>query len=275
MKMKYSVLMTVYYKENPIFLKKSLNSMINQTIKPDEIVLMCDGPLNNELDDVIDELDKNNKGLFNIIRIKENKGLGNALRLGVENCKNDLIARMDSDDIARKDRCEKQLKIFETMKDISIVGSNVSEFTENEEIIDSVRKVPELNDEIIKFSKYRNPFNHPSVMYKKQDVLDCGNYRDVRYMQDYYLWIDMLSNGKKGYNIQDNLVNMRAGNNLFKRRSGKEYYKIQKNLFKIMKEKKYISSFQYDKSITIRTLSAFAPNFIRKNLFKRLLRRKK
>lgn len=270
----YSVLMSVYNKEKAEYLKESMNSIFNQTIKTDDFVLVCDGPLTKELDNVILDFQNKYPKILNVVRLEKNSGLGNALNRGILECKNSLIARMDSDDISKPTRCEKQLDKFNNDSSLSIVGTNIEEFSESADKIDSLRVVPETNEEIIKFSKTRNPFNHPSVMYKKEDVISCGNYRNVRYMQDYYLWIDMLSNNKKGYNIQEPLVKMRASDNLFKRRSGKEYFQIQKNLFKLMKQKKYISNSQYYKSITIRTLSAFAPNWLRKKLFKKILRKK-
>ena len=270
----YSVLMSVYHKEKPEFLIQSMDSIYNQTIKTNDFVLICDGPLNEELDKAI-ELEKEKFGdILNVVRLPENKGLGNALRVGVEICKNELIARMDSDDISKRDRCEKQLRVFNENEGVSVVGGWIEEFTDTIEVINSMRVVPETNKEIIEFSKFRSPFNHPTVMYKKNDVLKAGNYRsDIRNTQDYYLWIDMLTKGYKGYNIQESLLWMRANSNLFKRRAGKEYLKLQINLLNIMKERKYISNFQYIKSFTLRTLSSLAPNWLRKLMFKKVLRK--
>ncbi len=274
MKKKYSVLMSVYCKESPLFLKQSINSMIDQTIKPDEIVLICDGKLTNELEKVINDFQKKYNELFNIIRFEKNYGLGHALKYGVEACKNELIARMDTDDISKKDRCEKELEVFAKEKNIGIVGSNIEEFSKNENNIEAIRNVPEKHEDILKFMKRRNPFNHPSVMYKKTEVLKAGNYQEVRYMQDYFLWVDMICNGTIGYNIQENLVSMRANDNLFKRRSGHEYYLIQKKLLKNMKKKKLINSFEYTFYFTIRSISSMLPNSIRKFLFKSIMRKK-
>ena len=272
--MNYSVLMSVYYKENPDYLRQSMESIYNQTVKTNDFVLICDGPLSEELDKVIGEMQSKFGNVLNVIRLEKNGGLGNALRIGVEKCKNEYIARMDSDDISKPVRCEKQLKVFENNSEISIVGSNIDEFSETPNKIESSRCVPENNEDILKFAKKRNPFNHPSVMYKKEAVLQAGNYKDVRFMQDYFLWVDMLSSGYKGYNIQEPLVNMRADANLFKRRSGKEYFKIQKSLFKYMREKKMINYFEYVISITIRFCSSFSNNKIREKVFKTFLRKK-
>lgn len=268
----YSVLMSVYKKETPEFLRESIQSIYDQTIPTDDFVLVCDGPLTDELDSVIDEMQEKFGKRLRVLRQSENHGLGFSLNYGVKECKNDLIARMDSDDVAVKDRCEKQLAIFKTHPEVTIVGGFVGEFEESIKEIKSIRKVPKTNDKIIEFAKGRNPFNHPTVMFKKGDVLKVGSYQNIRFCQDYFLWVELLSNGYKGYNIQDILVYMREDSNTFKRRSGKEYFKIQKKLLELMREKKFITESQYLKSLTIRFCSAYAPNWLRQKLFKKFMR---
>lgn len=269
----YSVLMSVYKKEKPEYLKMSMNSMWDQTVPTNDFVLMCDGPLTPELDDVIAEMKKAHGSALNIYRFKENGGLGRSLRVGVKKCKNDLIARMDSDDISRPYRCEKELAVFNSHPDVSVVGGIIEEFSTTPDHIDAIRAVPETNEEIIKFAKVRNPFNHPSAMYKRADVLKAGNYPKTRYIQDYYLWVDMLIAGMKGYNIQEPLVWMRADQNLFKRRGGKLYVQIQVNLFKKMRDAGFITEWQYLKSATIRVLSASSPVWLRRFVFEKVLRK--
>lgn len=277
--MYYSVLMSVYKSEKAENLQIAMNSMWNQTVPPNDFVLMCDGPLTAELDEVIEEMQNTHREL-NVIRFEENHGLGYALQVGVRECKNDLIARMDSDDISRPERCEKELAVFSAHPELSIVGSVIEEFTEVEPgssvptAINAKRVVPEKNNDIIAFAKQRNPFNHPSVMYKKADVLAAGNYQNVRYMQDYYLWTHMLIAGFKGYNIQEPLVWMRADSNLFKRRSGKLYRNIQLNLFKYMRKQGFITNAQYMKSCILRVGSSMAPNWLRRFMYKKMLRKK-
>lgn len=275
----YSVLMSVYKSEKPEYLRLAMNSMWRQTVPTDDFVLMCDGPLTPELDAVIHEMEQHHSKTLHVIRFAENHGLGYALQIGVNECKYELIARMDSDDVSRAERCERELAIFAMYPDLAIVGSVIEEFTEIDsdsftpKFINSKRIVPENYFEIVKFAKTRNPFNHPSVMFKKQAVLDSGNYQDVRYMQDYYLWIHMLIDGFKGYNIQQPLVYMRADSNLFKRRSGKLYREIQINLFKYMRDKGFITNSQYVKSCVLRIGSSMAPNWLRQYLFKKVLRK--
>lgn len=277
--MDYSVLMSVYKSEKAEYLRIAMNSMWNQTVPTNDFVLMCDGPLTDELDAVIEEMQSAHPDTLQVIRFEKNGGLGHALQVGVKECKNDLIARMDSDDISRPERCEKELAVFAAHPELSIVGSVIEEFTEIEPgatvptAINAKRVVPEKSKDIVTFAKQRNPFNHPSVMYKKADVLAAGNYQDVRYMQDYYLWTHMLITGFKGYNIQEPLVWMRADSNLFKRRSGKLYRDIQLNLFKYMKDQGFISNTQYVKSCILRVGSSMAPNWLRQFMFKKVLRK--
>ena len=265
--------MSVYAKEKPEYLRLSIESMMNQTVPTDDFVLVCDGPLTLELDATIAELQQKYGAIIRTVRFEKNGGLGHALQVGVKECHNDLIARMDSDDISRPYRCEKELEVFAAHPELSIVGGVIEEFSTTPEVVDAKRVVPETSEKIVAFSKKRNPFNHPSVMYRKKDVLRAGNYSDVRYMQDYYLWVDMLIAGMKGYNIQEPLVWMRADSNLFKRRSGKLYVEIQVNLFKKMYVAGYITYPQYLKSSAIRVCSASAPNWLRKIMFKKVLRK--
>ena len=269
----YSVLMSVYHKEKAEYLKQSMESMFSQTIPTNDFVLVCDGPLNNELDKVIQEMEHKYGEYLHVVRLKENGGLGHALQVGVLECKNDIIARMDSDDISRPERCEKELAVLENRAEISIVGALIEEFCNTPEEVNAQRVVPETSEEIIQFAKKRNPFNHPSVMYRKKAVLEAGNYQDVRFMQDYYLWMDMLIKGQQGYNIQEPLVWMRADSNLFKRRSGKLYVQLQVNLFKKMRDVGFITYPEYLTSCGIRVCSALAPNWLRRFMFKKVLRK--
>lgn len=273
-KKNYSVLMSVYRNEKPGILKQSMQSIYDQTVPTDDFVLICDGPLTKRLDETIAEMQKQFGKRLRVIRHEENHGLGYCLRTGLPECKNDYVARMDSDDISRKDRCEKQLEIFEKNPDISVVGCIVGEFKVTTDDIETMRKVPETNEQIIKFAKWRSPMNHPSVMLKKSDILAVGNYPDVRNCQDWYLWINLLTNGYKCYNIQEILVFMREDRTTFKRRAGMRYFKIQKHLYDIMRERKFISLPMYMTAVTVRFCSAMAPNGLRQKMFEKLMRKK-
>lgn len=273
METNYSVLMSVYYKENPEYLKEAIESIQLQTKKTNDFVLVCDGPLNSKLNDVINKKQHEMERTLNVVRLPENRGLGNALNEGIRHCKNELIARMDSDDISYPDRCEKQLRLFNEKHEISICSGTVEEFTENIDIVDARRVLPEKNDEILDFAKKRNPFNHPCVMYKKSAVEEVGSYQDFYLLEDYYLWLRMLLNGNNGYNFQEPLLHMRAGTDMYKRRAGWKYAKSQEKLFSYMKKEGIIGNVQYIKSCVIRSGSALAPNWIRKLAFEKVLRK--
>ena len=270
----YSVLMSVYGKENPVFLLQSMQSIYDQTVPTDDFVLICDGPLTERLDEEISRMQGKFGERMRVIRNEERRGLGYCLRTGILECKNDLVARMDSDDISRKDRCEKQLEIFQKNPELSVVGGLVGNFWTTVEDVDTIRRVPETNREIIKFAKWRSPMNHPSVMFRKKDVLAVGNYPEVRNCQDWYLWTRMLISGYELYNIQDTIVYMREDRATFKRRSGLKYFRIQKGLYDEMRRKKFISVPMYTIAVLVRFCSAFAPNGVRRTLFKMFMREK-
>lgn len=269
----YSVLMSVYYKEKAEYLQQALDSIFNQTILTNDFVLVCDGKLTESLNEVIEKTRKKYPEILHVIRLDQNQGLGNALNIGIKYCKNELVARMDSDDISYPDRCERQIKIFNNMNNVSIVSGTVEEFSSDINIVNSKRVLPENNKNIREFAKSRNPFNHPCVMYKKSHVEEAGGYKDFYLLEDYYLWIRMLLKGFEGYNIQVSLLHMRAGSDMYKRRSGWKYSKSQRYLFKYMKDTEFITYVQYTKNIVIRTLSSIAPNSLRKMMFETILRK--
>ena len=267
----YSVLMSVYKKENPEYLKTAIDSMLNQSVATNDFVLVCDGPLTDSLDEVISNFEKTNPGLFNVVRLPENRGLALALNEGIKHCKNEIVARMDSDDFSKPDRIEKQLKAMdETGADI--VGSNIFEFNGDITRLTGERNLPETDEEIREFAKSRSPFNHPSVVYKKSKVELVGGYGKFDYFEDYYLWVTLLQNGCKGYNVQEALVLMRAGDDLYLRRGGKAYAKCVMAFEKHLLSIGYISRFTYLKQTGARVSIAVAPNKFREKVYKKKLR---
>lgn len=273
MKKEYSVLMSVYYKENPKWLDESIKSMFDQTIKPSEFVLVEDGPLTNELYEIVEKYQKEYPKVFKVINIEKNVGLGPALRKGVEECSNEYIARMDSDDYSIPQRIEKEFEIFEKYPDIGIVGTNVSEFIDS--IDNTICNVilPETNEKIIKFSKKRNPFRHPSIMFKKSEVIKAGNYREYYLCEDYDMWLRMIRSGCKCYNIQDIYVYMRIGEDFYKRRGGHKYFKSIKKFKKEQLKNGYFTNVEYLESIIPHAIVCYMPNFIRNIVYKKILRR--
>ncbi len=269
----YSVLMSVYYKEKPEYLKQAIESIQAQTLPTDDFVLICDGSLNDALDEVIIQKQQEMGEALNVVRLEKNGGLGNALNEGIKHCKNELVARMDSDDIAYPDRCEKQITVFNTHSEVSICSGIVEEFTTDPATVDTKRVLPETNEEILEFAKQRNPFNHPCVMYKKSAVEAVESYQDFYLLEDYYLWLRMLMAGYQGYNIQEPLLYMRAGSDMYLRRGGWKYAKTQAKFLKLMKQQGFIGNSQYIKSYIIRCGSSLSPNWIRKLMFEKILRK--
>lgn len=242
--------------------------MYSQTVISDDFILVCDGPLTSELDEVINLYHD-----LRVIRLNKNSGLGNALNEGMKYCKYELIARMDSDDISRPNRCEKELNIFFSHPEIDIVSGTVEEFSNSLENVTGRRELPESDSDIKEFAKKRNPFNHPAVMYRKSAVIAAGGYRDFYLLEDYYLWIRMFLNGSNGYNIKEPILWMRGGSDLYKRRGGKKHLSSEKRLFRFMLDKKYITKGQYLENIVIRTIAANIPNELRSIMYERILRK--
>ena len=214
---KYSILMTVYTKDNPEYFSLALDSMVNQTYKPDEIVLVKDGPVEEALQEVIDNHLVAGAPIVQV-QLKKNKGLGLALNEGIKVIKNELIARMDSDDYSMPKRCELQVREFEKDSKLDIIGCPVLEFVGSIDNIVGERKVPLTNEEIYKFSKKRDPFNHPTVMYRKSAVEAAGCYSDYRKNQDTDLWIKMLSNGATCKNLAEPVFCFRFDERTYRKR---------------------------------------------------------
>lgn len=210
---KYSVLMSMYKKENPEYLKSSIDSMLNQSVKPDEIVMVEDGPLTPELYAVLDSYP-----ILHRVRNKTNLGLGLALNAGLKECRNELVARMDTDDCSKPERCEKQLARFLEKPYLSIVGSHIDEFVDDISNVISQRIVPTTSDDIYNFAKKRSAFNHPTVMYSKTAVLENNGYSDLKRNQDVDLFGRMQFEGYKAENIDEALLWFRSSDELAKRR---------------------------------------------------------
>ncbi len=262
--MKYSVLMSVYAKEKPEYLEAAMNSMWEQTVKTDDFVLVCDGPLTENLEKTIEKMQHDHPDDLNVIRLEQNSGLGNALNAGLKHCRNELVARMDSDDISKMDRCERQLEIFTSYPDIDICSGTVIEFVDNTENIIGKRELPTKNEDIVIFSKKRNPFNHPAVMFRKRAVEDAGDYLEKYHLfEDYYLWVRMFMNGSKAVNIKEPLLYMRTPIDLYMRRGGKDYAVNMLRFHTWMKSEQWISLGHYLTGAIPHALACVLPNKVR------------
>lgn len=214
---KYSVLMTVFNNDRPEFFVISLDSMLNQTIKPDEVVIVKDGPINDDLQNVINQR-LNRDVPIHQLQLEKNLGLGLALNEGLRICRNELVARMDSDDYSLPQRCQLELIEFSKNQKLDIIGCPVDEFTGDINNIVGCRLVPYTNGEIYKYAKKRDPFNHPTVMFKKSVVEKAGWYSNYRKNQDTDLWIKMLRNNAICMNLKEHVFRFRFGEDTYKKR---------------------------------------------------------
>ena len=267
----YSVLMAVYGKEKPEFFRQSIESMLAQTLPFSDFVLVCDGALTHELNEVISWAQEEMGEKLQIIRQKENKGLGKALRTGVPRCRCSVIARMDSDDISRPDRCERQFRIIER-DGYDLVSGTLQEFVREPGDMDRLRVLPRTSEEILQYAKKRNPFNHPCVMFRKESVLRVGSYQDFPGFEDYYLWIRMLRKGCKGYNVQEVILDMRTGNGMYDRRGGRDYLYWVLRFQRYLYCKNFITKKEYIQNCLVRTTVGAIPGGAREKFYHVFLR---
>lgn len=269
--MPFSVLMSLYFKERPDYLKSSLESVFSQTLLPDEVVLVEDGPLTNELYDILNEYQSKFPS-FKRIPLPTNRGLGNALNEGLKFCSHNLIARMDTDDIAKPFRFEEQVNFMIKHPDISVCSSWIEEFIGNPDNVVSIKKLPQNHEDIYNYGKKRCPINHPSSIFRLEDVLEAGGYGP--FPEDYYLWGRMLKNGFKLHNLQKSLLFFRSSDDVYKRRGGWNYYKAMLKLQKELYHISYTSYTEFLRNISIRTVVALIPNKLRSFIYKKFLRSK-
>ena len=269
----YSVLMSLYVKEKPEYLRLAIDSMLNQTVKPDEIVIVEDGPLTDALYAVLDEYKAKYPQIIRTVKNEKNLGLGLALNVGLKVCKNELVARMDTDDISKPNRCEKQLKVFAENMSLSIVGAYVDEFIDDPKKIVSTRTVPVSNDEIYQFAKKRSAFNHPVVMYRKSRVLAFGGYANLRRNQDVDLFGRMLFGGCKAQNVPESLLLFRSNNDLAKRRKSWENTKSYIDTIGNFRKMGYSSITDYAVVAAAQTGVFLMPAFLQHLVYKLFLRK--
>ena len=267
----FSVLMSLYIKENPNYFRECMESILRQTLQPKEIVIVKDGPLTKELEMVLEEYQGKNPALYTIVPLEKNQGLGIALAEGIKQCKYELVARMDTDDIAREDRFSLQMNEFIKNPKLDICGSNIAEFEDSIENIVAHRRVPTGDAEIKQYQKRRDAFNHMTVMYKKSTVIKAGNYQSCMLMEDSLLWVNMFLAGAVAKNIDDNLVYARVGKNMFERRGGFSYFIKYRAGRKVILGTGYISLFDYVLSLAIQLGVAIVPNCIRGWIYKKFL----
>ena len=270
----FTVCTSVYKNDDPRFVKEAIDSMLlYQTYAPNEIIMVVDGPISEELKNLIMEYSERYSNIFRPIFLEYNQGLGNALRIGVQNANYEYIARMDSDDICTPDRFEKQLTYLQSHPECDIVGGNIAEFIDYPSNVVSQRIVPIENQAIHNYLQYRCPFNHMTVMFKKRAVIQVGNYIEWHYNEDYYLWIRMALANCSFANLNHILVKVRVGSEMYQRRGGWRYFKSEERLQRFMLRHKLITIIQYLYNTALRfILQVLMPNTVRGFIFQKLAR---
>ncbi|MFT0226654.1 glycosyltransferase [Bacteroides thetaiotaomicron] len=275
MERKYSVCMSVYKNDNVADFFTAVDSIYKQTVPPDEIILVIDGPIPAILQDAIDKLQRQ-ISILKVISLANNMGHAIARQTCLEAARNELCAVMDADDISVPDRFEKQLKVFEEHSDISVVGGLINEFVGTAGNVVGTRIVPKDDIDIKDYLKSRCPMNLVTVMLKKSDVMKVGGYQDWYCEEDYYLWIRLAVGGYKFYNIQENLVNVRVGEEMYQRRGGRRYFRSEVRLQKYMLDHKIIDFPRYIYNVLVRwVIQVVMPNKIRGWAFQKFARSNK
>lgn len=270
---KFSVLMSVYKDEEPAFLDKALESIENQTVQADQIVLVEDGPLPSYLDEVISKHCENLPQKYDVLKLPHNQGLGLALNKGVEYCRNEWIARMDSDDISVANRFELQLKEVVKNPQLAVVGGQIDEFSGDLDQIVGKRNVPLSNDEIRRFIKWRNPFNHPTVMINKNAVTRVGSYQANGKIEDYFLWVKLVIANYPVKNLSDVLVHMRVDAGMYDRRGSFQNIKQVFELRKLLRKSHLINIRDQYIGDGIMMVNTLIPSKLREYIYKKTLHR--
>ena len=276
MSQEFSVSMCVYGGDDPAFFDAALGSVVGQTVPPSEIVLTVDGPIPPDTEGVIGKYRARLAGSgisFQVVRLEANMGHGEARRICFDHCSYDLIALMDADDLSVPDRFEKQLAVFAGDPSLSAVGGNIREFIGTPEICVGRRTVPETDADIRRYMRRRCPMNQVSVMFRKADVAEVGGYIDWFCEEDYYLWIRMALAGKRFANVPEDLVNVRVGDEMYRRRGGWRYLRSEAKLQGLMLEKGMIGLPRYGLNVAQRlALQVLMPNRLRSWVFRKFAR---
>ena len=268
----FSVLLSLYIKEHPSYLIQCLDSLFSQTLLPTEIILVKDGPLTAELDAIVSDYAVRYP-VLKVVALSQNQGLGRALNEGLKYCSYDIVARMDTDDISKPDRFEKQIAVFQKHPELDLVGAWIDEFEEDIHHVISTRKLPERHEDVISYATRRNPINHPVVMFRKSAVLAAGGYQHFPLFEDYFLWVRMLKNGAKFYNSQESLLYFRTSPNMFKRRGGWKYAMDEVRFQNVMRKMKMITWRRFLMNVAIRFPVRVMPNKLREAIYKKSLRK--
>lgn len=271
-----SICIPIYYKESVETIKKCFDSLLKQTYKPKEIICALDDPSSPEIEKLLETIKKEDRINIILCYSKRNSGLGAVLRQGIKRCSCEYIARMDVDDIAIPERLEKQVTFLDHHKEIDVVGSNIAEFESSINDIIAYRNVPSEDKECKKMLKVRDPINHMTAMYRRESILKAGNYSaKMKANEDTYLWVSFYKQGLSFANIQENLVYVHAGKEMYRRRGGKKAFFFVNETINYKREVGLINCLE---SIFQKTLNylilVIMPNTVRACIYEHLLRKR-
>lgn len=271
----FSVLMSLYCKESPSALDQCFRSIWDfQIFKPLEVVLVLDGEIGQELENIVKKWQSKIGPIFKIVPLAENLGLGKALNIGLQHCTNKWIFRMDTDDICTPDRFEKQLNFINNNPDIVLFGGQVLEFDQNIGDAHVLKAVPTQHNEIKKFAGSRCPFNHMTVAYNKDIILQLGSYQHHSFMEDYNLWLRVIGAGHQVANLPEVILYARVGNGMHARRKGLEYIKSEYKLLKLKKDLKLQNPFYANILFLVRSAFRLMPSSVLGKIYNTFLRKK-
>ena len=274
MNFEFTVLVPTYYKEKAENLDLAIKSVVEQTLMPNEILIIEDGKLGEDLETVINEYKAKYPELINVIKFEENQGIGKVRTVGIEKAKYDLVAFMDSDDISRNDRFEKQIQFLKDNPDIDMVGAWVTEFDGTPDNVYSKRILPTEPKEVYKFAKFRMPVNNNTIMFKRNPIIEVGSYQIATGFEDYEVCGKLLNKGYKIANIPDFLVNMRAGKEMMNRRKGLNYFiKYEYSCMKLFYNIGFINLWEFIRNLALKLPLRIMPDWLRNWIYKRFLRK--
>ena len=271
----FSVLISIYFKEQPQHFNSCMESIWDhQTLKPSEIIMIEDGPLTAELDQIIAQWQEKIGAILKVTKLAKNVGTGKAKNIGLQQCTHEIVCIVDTDDISVPDRFEKQVKLLSENQDVTICGGQIVEFSSNINQPSGMRKVPLSNAELIKYAQKQSPFNNMTIAYKRTKILEVGGYQHHMWMEDYNLFLRVIAKGYKVQNLDDILVYARIDNGMHARRKGLEYIKSEKQLLNLKKQLKLQNPIHANMLFLIRSAFRLMPSSLLGKIYNTFLRKK-
>ena len=266
----FSLLLPTYHADDPDHLERAFASAVDeQTLRPDEVVLVRDGVVPPRLQTTIDELAAGSAVPVRVVALDNNIGLGHALDAGLAVCAHEIVARMDADDISLPHRFAVQIPLLSEGYDL--VGSGLLEFHEHEDDVVGRRTPPTEEDEIRSWSRFHDPFNHPTVVYRKSMVQRVGGYQDLPLMEDYWLFARMIDAGARVANIADPLVKYRVGAGAYARRGGWQLLRSEVELQRQFRSVGFTTRPQYLRNLVVRGGYRLVPERLRTLAYRKVI----